>query len=355
MKSSSSIVRYGFNDFIDNSYIPKNERDNFDLYECDDIYEDKRQLFYDPEYTTQNSPVMKGKVSYKITESEPCVLSDLVMKITKSEIGYDYSVNDIIRDFSAVTFYVENRPGRQFFNVDITTNLFLAKLLDKKIKEYDDTIEIPIVAFDISKSFKESKYNWGNKFPICLVENSTVTIHLFPIILRNVSFSYRRYNVKSNIDYKNIFYECVCIETDHRKIRANDIFNLWCYDRGSKIRMLLFTCHDHNIMADFDLIEQIQLFSEDREPIYRNDLDGDIIKMKIGKNMCYAISTCSHVKSKKDMIKLFTSDESHNGFNLLNSKMYIKTYNQKNVYNINIVSIETTILRFLNGKKYYFN
>lgn len=243
---------------------------------------------------------------YTIEENGPYVLSDLVMKLRRSEIGDDCNVVNLF-NMACIVCDIFSRPNsneKNYYSHDISrisfiANLFLAKLINKEIKEYDDIIEIPIVIFDINKSLKNRNCNFGNKYPVCLIKDCVIRISIvceFTVPI-NISFSYRRYNVKSALDYEKLDYDCICIETCESLIISNNDTNSRLM--GTKCKILLFSCFKEYDPLEFDIIEQIRLYLDGKEPIVWNDRDGDIIKMKIEDRYVYAVSLCPQIRSKK--------------------------------------------------------
>jgi hypothetical protein len=270
-------------------------------------------------------------------EYDPCVVSDLFICIKRSQLG-ERNILDI---FTYITFRIGNiRINR----LSLEDNLFIAKMLGKKIIACDDIIKIPTPIFDMSMKHKY----FGTKFPICLTKNQFTRINLIGI--RNdldISFCYKRYNIiryhpTENIEISNTelvtYTECrehnIVNNLDHTYNLYFDNANRF-YSNSCGLIMIKFeenerisTCvYGKSLNIDQDLnynqLKQIKLSSDDDKTFIWNDHDNDIITMR-HLNMRYYIISFAFGCTFKNYVKHTFYNEYHaTNVNFFNGKWKI--------------------------------
>ena len=106
----------------------------------------------------------KEGISFKINFNEKCFVSHLSIVLSRSEIGDFCNIIDLFRNMN-ISLII---GGCVISKIDIITNLLISSFHKRKIRENDDTIEIPLILFNLNKNSKDF-INFENKLPLCLL------------------------------------------------------------------------------------------------------------------------------------------------------------------------------------------
>jgi hypothetical protein len=335
-------------------------------------------------YDTENFELVESgfykyrwEIDHEI-EYSPCIISDLYICIKRSQLG-ERSILDV---FS----YISLIMGRQRISrLSLEDNLFIAKILDKKIIESNDIIKIPIPIFDMSM---KNRY-FGTKFPICLLMNQFTTIHLVGICSDfDIGFCYKKYNIiryypRENIEIFNTelltYNDCRESNIEHN---VDHTYNLQFYDAyrtyhtSCNLMMIKFEenerisecVYGESLDRDQDLnynqLRQIKLSHDNEEIFIWNICDNDIITMRHLNTRFYMVSLPKatrlpfNLTSKNDIKRIFCEGHhtklQHTDVNFFNEKLKISfefdsdesvTYNWVNIsiFNKNVLLFDDGI------------
>jgi len=343
------INRNDWNDFdmsgkIDYDYSDNcNDNDDTCLYDKDN-YEIVRTdfIYSNDDHEIRHEPV-----------NDLAVLSDLVMVIKRSEIG-DENINDIL---SRQIYLKLEIGGFDVMSLDMLMNLFLMKIFNRNIKEYDDYIEIPLILFDFNKNNKLT----NRKLPLF-----TLTHHQVQIKIKGLNksissgFKYCKYKVPLSKVYNNDrllhSLETFIIETQTLMYIKSDVYKL-SFNHPCKIILVKFlnSCNDDDYYDqdyDFDKIKQIKLSLNGAKPIIWDNDEGEIMKFRICGQCIYAISLSPEFKSKKNIKKIFLGEECGYGINFSridNSFLSFDLYESISYTDVHISTFNVNIMRYMSG------
>lgn len=378
----------------ESTWIEKNNWDNFDI--CDEINHSEHletNTFLDEsnEYEIINIRERvgnsshhgkKNNVTYYI-KSGPYIASNLTMKINRTDID---DMENIFYLFKFCRFQLLV-SGMITFDLDFVTNLFLIKLLNRSIREYDDIIEIPLILFDLNKQNE----TYGSKLPsvdasdkcalpIFLLHNDDVTLRIINYnkdIKMNLTYHCHKLNNNNLEKYSRTLllhnlqkiYDSTEFWTIECQNYCTKISNTINYSHGYEIKFkhickLLFIRFDQddvnkNKIYDSDLccdfIKKISLSLNKTNTISWDNEDGEILMFRFLGNYVYVISLSPEFKSKKNIKKILLGEEHGIGINfsnigtaILNMEFYTNA-NSVPYDNIHISVLNVNIMCFYNG------
>jgi len=158
-------------------------------------------------------------------------------------------------------------------------------LIDKKIKITDDTIEVPLIIFNM---FKVGNYS-GNGFPLGLFDVQCIQIHNMCYIAHeikndsNYSIRYKKhkliYDVPKNIDISS--QQCCYIST-YFDARTSLSFSSRTVDIivGSIVIILMIGSKNISNSLENRVVEQIEVVNGNNSHVWKEFNDDDIIKRK---------------------------------------------------------------------------
>lgn len=265
--------------------------DNYEIIETDFIY---------PSDDITNCNIINYNIPYGYF-----MLSNLVMRIKRSELG-DKNVLNTLKHVKLEL----NIGGTTITKMYFMTNLFIAKMLNRNIKEYDDIIEIPLTLFNMNKYDKR----FESKLPICLIKYNDVCVKIYGIDKHiSIGLKYRQYEstLQTNTHCELFIIqiqEIRFILCEQERYKLN--FRHPCKIIIIRLFNTINNIHDTSINdLDGDKIKTIGLSLNMFEPITWNNDDGEIMKYRIGNDMFYAISLSPEFKSSKHIKKMFKSTE----------------------------------------------
>lgn len=327
---------------------------------------DDNNLCYDTEnYELVESGFYQNRweIDHEI-EYSPCVISDLFIYIKRSQLGE----RNILDMFAYITFIIDRTRISRLYLED---NLFIAKILGKKIIECGDIIKIPVLIFDMSM---KNKY-FGTKFPICLTKNQYVRINLVGNQNNfDIGFCYKKYDVIRYHPTENIkifnteLLTCSQCREHNIEYNVDHTYNLQFYDahglcnNSCNLMMIKFEEYERinnyvygkSLNVDQDLnynqLKQIKLSRDDEEIYILNKCDNHIAMMCYLNIRFYIISLPFGSTSKNDIKRTFYNGYNAIDLNFFNGKWQISFEfdNDESVtYNwINILIFSKNILLF---------
>lgn len=347
------------------NYIMLNEWDDFEL--SGEINYDKNLLknnerIYDPDY--EIIEISQNNKSEYCIENGPYLISDLTIKIKRSAIGDHVNLIDFFNKISIIL-----NLGIDCIKFSLLDNLMLCKLMGKTIKEYDDTIELPLILFNLGKPHPLV----GSKIPVFLLKYHAITLQflsressLRPI---GIHLCYQRYKLLPDINLKipNQNLSELLLDIDH-EIPNLDLFYLQFqedkffnnldnkyrinFNHQTKILFIQLEKTGYDSDLFFDQIRRVKLYLNGMDPIIWDDQDGQIMKFRIYGNSFYAISLSPEFKSKKSIHKLFTAEENGYGINFSRidrTDLELEFYTNIQPDMVTISALNINILGFYSG------
>ncbi len=379
--NSETIAEFGIGaqnrNFIDDfknprkCYIKKDEWDDFEL--SSEINYDYEEEIREKNYFASNDMNVKiiesddvhiSQQTFRLVLKEQnigrhYVVSDLTLKIRRSDIG-DANIMDIF-EYSKIEFGANEML---IISINFSVNMFLAHIHNKKIKEYDDVIEIPLVIFEMNNQDK-----FGGKFPLSITEHGHPKICLYMhnvSPLKQVKFSYKCFylnddananmndnmnaNMNDNVGVTMFMLQSqnICTIFDDQCKIIKLPFNNQC-----KVLLLRFSRND---VFMCDQIKTVYLSLNKALPIVWNDEDGEIMKFRIYGENIYVVSLSPEFKSKKSLHKIISRREHGYGINFSrheSADLFVELYDDSLLNNSKVwMTVETfnvNLMRFVSG------
>lgn len=313
-ESIAMNARNDRNDMIINSkdiYLPKSKWDNYDIAYRDDITNnDSNDDYSCDDYEVIKSNIIKPYSGhcYYLIEYDQSLISDLKMRIKLNQFTLEDNHKSAILNMELI-FIIRHVNGIRYCLL-METNLILANILGKKIKHYDDIIEIPIIFFDMVKS------EFKGKFPLFMMKNGwlTLEIHLGNTVKNfsnGINFSYRKYpyqdtTIKPNIFDPEVIQDVLII--DQIFMDVDDRYQLYWHGI-CKVLIIQFK----EVNSYDNGIQRVKLSLNDSNPIiWEHD---EIIKYKILGYTYYCIPLSPEIRSKKNIKKIFSNKVNGYGIN----------------------------------------
>lgn len=181
------------------SYLPINSWDqhNDEYIDLKDI----DQFNISDSIIVESDVILPENDIYTFTmENENVVVSDLFLIISHQD--YDFDNFNILG--SRIRLQIDNCI---VYEIDMDVNLVMAKIVGKKIKQYDNIIEIPIIFFDLEKSLIYNKYP--------LFNTTTQNIKIFlPLTNCSLSLKYKKYYIYEEKPQQSIFNPIIQIHKE---------------------------------------------------------------------------------------------------------------------------------------------
>lgn len=307
-------------------------------------------IIYDEEnYEIESLPLKTGRTKIVHIPLEYVCISDLYLVYKKSD--FEFTINKY-KD-TCISLII---GGSQIYILSLFYIMIIANMIDKKIKEFDDEIKIPLVLFDLSK------YNssLGNKFPLFAMKYHEVSITIvdgFPIT--DARIEYRKYKLKQThirgISVYDISYELAMLDPQRgftTQFNNEFLYNINMGNQYCPAKLLII--HDKENTNYLNPIEEIQLIHHNKTYTWNYDR-GEIMKLKIFDKIAYIISLDPEyrsVKQLKNMVKKFNSWNKNNGIVFSkDDKITIKfaTDNDPTNNYILIYEMRYNIGRFMSG------
>lgn len=296
------------NIWFTNAYVEKSTWDDQITDYCYNFENDTSSIYNDDDYEIYESEPYLYKSNNRfchIIKFDHVLISDLRIKIKLNQYYLEEKDKDKLLD---LTLYFDT-GGSCVNMLSMNNNLLLAHILGKKKKEYDTTIELPIIFFDMEKNY------FDGKFPLFLARYHEIRIHVYDyadIIKNGVIFQYRRYKMNHVSNTEKICLQSMIIQSqytgrdDFRGIDAKYklYFNHIC-------KLLIINFFKINSLESGVL--QVKLSLDGADPIIWDD--DEIIKCTLFGNTYYIISLSPESKSKKSIWKLFSNKVAGYGIN----------------------------------------
>jgi hypothetical protein len=226
-----------------------------------------------------------------------CEISDLRLHIKLNDFN-NSAINHILNwKFELII------GGLCVDEMDMITNLFLCKVMKKKIKETCEELIIPIVFFDVSSY---------TKFPLYLLYWHEVSIRIYTKNeLFELSMFVDKYNIDANIDpEEHPGVRCAFCQTQLHSFENSETIKC-LFNHPTQFIYVVFDSEDIFTQPQ---INKIFLYLNNLDPIKWETYLDEIIHIKIFDKIIYIVSLIPDIRVIRDIRKMF-KELKHNEVN----------------------------------------
>ena len=336
MKSEYKFKENWHNHYIENELKNDFNKNSSIKYKSEDINKGKKKvkgIYNEKEF----------KYVFQIPQ-EKIKIFNFYLKIKL--LNFNQNINEIINLESFIEIIAN---GNTVSKNKLEAEILLAKIKGKKIICNDKYIILPLILTDLFCK---------KKFPIYLLKYSPFNINLCgKKLVTDITLIYNYiYKEKYNIDsQKNLLWNILI--TNQKFYNYLGSFKI---NESGPTKMLFFNINLPGILKEENLINpeiyEIRLFLNNLKPIIYNELQGDILKLKLFNKTYFGISLSPNYIYKSDIKKIFDEDliseKSNYGINfsrIVDTRVEFDSNCPLNEALISTIKIGTNSITFSNG------
>lgn len=283
----AQISRGAQNNYFNASYISKNEWDDEYLRQSltDKLYgHDKYMDFREPTtYKISPQQISKNIVHFEIIpkDSNPCEISNLRLHIKLNNFNESLRTHILHIGIKLII------GGSYIIEMPMITNLFLCKIMKKKIKDTDEELIIPLVLFDMSSH---------DKFPLYRLTWHSIKIEISDIKCFDISLFVDKYDVETSNEKP--FTSIIC------QTQYNIFNNMKTVFFNHPVQFMCIELDDEDVFTQRK-ISKISLSLNGFSPIVWDSYRDEILYVKIFDKIISFVSFIPNIKTIKDIRKMF--------------------------------------------------